>query len=85
MKRLINNQDIYQFVAEDATGQMACYFIKTSPQKKIFLDGTLSRADKNTMLDFKQFGEIIASCYGKKPTDEVKKYLLEHYNYTWIR
>lgn len=69
---------IHKLKAKDTTGKWAYYFVLVLPEKeKEFLraiegDGTINLED---------YGRVVASSYGEKPTAEVKNYLKQTYGF----
>jgi hypothetical protein len=69
---------IHKLKAKDTTGKWAYYFVYVPEDlEKEFMnaiggDGTV---------DLEEYGPVIASCYGEKPTPEVKKYLKDRYGF----
>jgi hypothetical protein len=69
---------IHKLKAKDTTGRWAYYFVlveqahEASFLKAIKGDGTV---------DLEDFGKIIASCYGEEPSDDVKSFLKERYDF----
>ena len=70
---------IHKYKAIDETGRQAYYFILIEPHKKHVFDRALQ--SDSEMLNFNDYGKVIASCYGDKPTEEVKKILKEKYDF----
>jgi hypothetical protein len=69
---------IHKLKAKDTTGRWAYYFVLVnSGNEKEFLkaiegDGTI---------DLEDFGQVVASCYGETPSQEVKDYLKNKYDF----
>ena len=69
---------IHKLKAKDTTGRWAYYFVYViAAKERLFLralegDGTV---------DLEKYGKVIASCYGEEPTQEVKDFLKEKYDF----
>jgi hypothetical protein len=70
--------DIYHITCKDDDERLIQIYIKVSPHKKPLLEKQMQ--DKQTKVDFSQFGEIIASCYGMFATSDVRQLLKEKYD-----
>jgi hypothetical protein len=69
---------IHKLKAKDTTGRWAYYFVLVeAPREAAFLKAI----EGNGTLDLEDFGKVVASCYGEKPSDEVKDYLKEKYGF----
>lgn len=69
---------IHKIKAKDTSGKWAYYFVLVMPEnEKKFLRALNS----NGSLNLENYGSIVASCYGEKPTQEVKDYLKEKYGF----
>jgi len=68
---------IHFVIATDMTGRRACYFVQVDPLKEpLFV-----KAVKGAHINFEQYGTIIASCFGEKPSEAIKTLLKEKYNF----
>ena len=80
-KKIISSKShhIQKFQATDINGDEAYYFVMIEPHNEIRLNKALENPDE--VLNFEDYGKIIASCYGKEPTEEVKKFLKKDYGF----
>jgi hypothetical protein len=70
---------IRRFKAKDTTGQWACYFVVVLPHQEHSFMNAMTRGDEIINLD--DYCRVIASCYGERPTDEVKEMMRERFDY----
>lgn len=69
---------IHKLKAKDTTGKWAYYFILVEPsQEGIFLKALEGQG----VTSLEEYGKIIASCYGEEPTQEIKDFLKEKYDF----
>jgi hypothetical protein len=69
---------IHKLKAKDTTGRWAYYFVLVEPQHEpAFLEAIAG----DGTVDLEDYGRVVASCYGEKPTQEVRDYLKEKYNF----
>jgi hypothetical protein len=69
---------IHKLKAKDTTGRWAYYFVLVEPfRERSFLKAIAG--DGN--VDLEKYGKIIASCYGEKPSDEVRAHLKQKYGF----
>ena len=69
---------IHKLKAKDTTGRWAYYFVLVeAPREAAFLKAIEGKGT----VDLEDFGKVVASSYGEKPTDEVKNYLKEKYGF----
>jgi hypothetical protein len=69
---------VHKLKAKDTTGRWAYYFILVPASRtKSFLAAI--NGDGN--IDLEDFGKVLASCYGEKPTQEIKDFLKERYGF----
>lgn len=74
---LSTSSRIHYVIATDMTGRRASYFVQVEPRKEpLFL-----KAVRGKHIRFDQYGTIVVSCYGEKPTPDAKRLLKERYNY----
>ena len=67
-----------QLKAKDTTGKWAYYFVLVEPESEY---NFLKAIEGDGTIDLKDYGTVISSCYGEKPTEEVKLYLKEMYRF----
>jgi hypothetical protein len=68
---------IHRIKAQDKSGEWAQYFVLIEKAKEAaFIKAAKGKAD----IDLKQYGTVVASYYGNKPPDEVKRLLLEKFD-----
>lgn len=72
---------IHKLKAKDSTGRWAYYFILVEPDlEQAFLQSLQSQATQAT-LDLEQYGRVVASCYGEEPTEQVRMFLKDKYEF----
>lgn len=69
---------IHKLKAKDSTGRWAYYFVLVTEERE---DLFLEAIEGDGTIDLEDYGNVVASCYGKAPTQEVKDYLKEKYNF----
>lgn len=71
---------IHKIKATDSTGRYAYYFvlIRDSEREKAFL-AALENTDAG--LNLSEYGAVIQSCYGDAPSESVKRFLRERYQF----
>ena len=69
---------IHKLKAKDTTGRWAYYFVLVEPDLEASF---LTAIEGDGTLDLESFGRVVASSYGETPTEEVKRYLKEAYNF----
>ena len=70
---------IHKISAIDITGKNAYYFVLIEPHKEMLFKQAL-KSGRET-INFEDYGNVIASCYGDKPNDEVRKLLKDKYDF----
>jgi hypothetical protein len=70
---------IHKISAVDITGKQAYYFVLIEPHKEMLFNMAL-KSGRET-INFEDYGSVIASCYGDKPNEEVKKILKDKYDF----
>ncbi len=74
-----NGHNVHKLKGKDSTGRWAYYFVLIEPEmENKFLKAIEA---KTGTIDFENYGEVIASCYGETPTQEVKNHLKELYGF----
>jgi hypothetical protein len=69
---------IQKLKAKDTTGRWAYYFVLVLPDSEASF---LKAIEGDGTIDLEDFGQVVASCYGEEPTQEVKDYLYEKYGF----
>lgn len=69
---------IHKLKAKDTTGRWAYYFVLVPKAKE---SAFLSAIGGEGTIDLEDFGRVIASCYGQKPTQEIVDMLRERYGF----
>lgn len=69
---------IHKLKAKDTTQRWAYYFVLVEPEMEAIFLKSIEGTDT---IDLENYGKVVASCYGEEPTDEVKNYLKEKYNF----
>jgi hypothetical protein len=62
---------------DSRNGRPACWFVQVDPQH----EREFSRIIKHGNLCLSDYGEILESCYGEEPTEEIKNRLREKYGW----
>lgn len=70
---------IHKIKAKDAAGRWAYYFVWVEPENEAAFRSATEGAG---IVDFEEYGRVLASSYGETPTDEVRDYLKERYGFT---
>ena len=69
---------IHKLKAKDSTGRWAYYFVYVeSRNEQAFLDAL----ESNQSIDLENFGEVVGSCYGEQPNDELRALLRNKYGF----
>ncbi|MEM6614751.1 MAG: hypothetical protein AAF652_21415 [Cyanobacteria bacterium P01_C01_bin.72] len=69
---------IHKLKAKDSTGRWAYYFVHVeSHNEQAFLDAL----ESNRSIDLEDFGEVVGSCYGEQPNDELQALLKNKYGF----
>ncbi len=69
---------VHKLKAKDSTGRWAYYFVLVEPPRE---QAFMQAIESKGTIDLEDFGKVIASCYGEEPSDEVKEYLKEKYDF----
>jgi len=69
---------IHKLKAKDSTGRWAYYFILVEPSME---HKFLAALDSNQSIDLENYGKVIASNYGEKPSDETIQMLSDKYGF----
>lgn len=70
--------EIHKLKARDSTGKWAYYFVLVEPRKeRRFLEAL----ESDRVIDLENYGKVIGSCYGKNPSERLKKFLREKYGF----
>ena len=79
VEQVISSRDsnIYAIKTHMPSGEPAIYYLMVHPGKA----GELLKKIKTESVDLNNYGEILTSCYGHKPTLEVKNFLKEKYEF----
>lgn len=71
---------VHKLKAKDTTGRWAYYFVLVfEAREKAFMEAI--EGNGNGTIDLEDYGEVIGSCYGEEPNQEVKDYLKKTYDY----
>lgn len=73
-----NGHLIHKLKAKDTTGRWAYYFVFVQAAKERLF---LRAIDGDGIIDLEKYGKVIASCYGEEPSDEVKDFLKDKYDF----
>jgi hypothetical protein len=69
---------IHKLKAKDTTGRWAYYFVLVQPHRE---RAFLKSIEGDGIINLEDYGQVIASCYGEAPTEEIKEFLLEKYGF----
>ena len=69
---------IHKLKAIDSTGKWAYYVIMVNPEKE---SQFFESIDGIGIIDLEDFGILIASSYGEKLDDDLKRFFRERYNF----
>lgn len=69
---------VHQLSATDSNGRRAYYFLLVEPaMEPVFLERI--RNPQGDVLNLEDYGIILASCFGERPTEETRRRLREDY------
>ncbi|MDX2308209.1 MAG: toll/interleukin-1 receptor domain-containing protein [Hyphomicrobium sp.] len=69
---------IHKLKAKDSTGKWAYYFVLVEPKmEKPFM----MAIEGDGMIDLRDYGKVIASCYGEQPNPETRAFLKMRYGF----
>lgn len=69
---------IHKLKAKDTTGKWAYYFVLVNQSNETEF---LEKIESDETIDLEDYGKVIASSYGERPTEEVVKYLKDKYDF----
>jgi len=69
---------IHKLIAIDENGKEALYYILVEPMHEAAF---IKKIESGEGMDFTDYGKVIGSCYGNKPTEQLKKELKENYGF----
>ncbi|GAB6139806.1 hypothetical protein JCM14076_05350 [Methylosoma difficile] len=69
---------IHKLKAKDTTGRWAYYFVLVMVNME---QEFLKAIEGDGTLDLEDYGRVVASCYGEKPSDEIKLYLKDKFGF----
>lgn len=70
--------DIYQIKALNNESRHIWVFLLVSPPQKPAMEKLITEKPGDEV-DFSRYGKVITTCYGRYPTEEARKLLLEQY------
>jgi hypothetical protein len=73
-----NGHNVHKLKAKDTTDRWAYYFVLVEPENE---HSFMNAIKGDGIIDIEHFGNVIASCYGEGPSDEIKEYLKLKYNF----
>lgn len=73
---------VHKLKAKDKTGRWAYYFVYVRPK---FENKFMGAIDGDGIIDLENYGEIIASCYGEVPNEDVVRFLREEYGFDVLK
>jgi hypothetical protein len=73
-----SSQPVHFIVCRDAQGHMVHYFLKITPEKLRLLQ----RSSEDNV-EIAQYGAVLASGYGREPTEATKRQLKNEYGYDY--
>jgi len=74
-----NGLNIHKLKAKDSTGRWAYYFVLVEPERE---KEFLAALDSNQSIDLEDYGQVVASNYGETPSDDIRDFLKQKYNFT---
>ncbi|NER27942.1 MAG: hypothetical protein F6J89_09970 [Symploca sp. SIO1C4] len=69
---------IHKLKAKDSTGRWAYYFVLVRPELE---QAFLKALDSDQSIDLEDYGKVIGSCYGEKPSKELRDLLKDKYGF----
>ncbi|MBN65946.1 MAG: hypothetical protein CMM94_00040 [Rickettsiales bacterium] len=69
---------VHKLKAKDSTGRWAYYFVLVEPPRE---SAFMQAIEGDGTIDLEDFGKVIASCYGEEPSQEVKDFLKDKYDF----
>jgi hypothetical protein len=69
---------VHKIRATDSTGRPAYYFVYVRKNRE---DAFLTVIESGKNMDLDDFGQVLISSYGEEPSDAVKAYLKQRYNF----
>ena len=69
---------IHKLKAKDSTGRWAYYFILVQPHQE---KGFMQAIGGSGTIDLEDHGVVVGSCYGEKPSEDLKQYLKNIYGF----
>jgi hypothetical protein len=73
-----NGHLIHKLKAKDTSGRWAYYFVYVQAAKERLF---LKAIEGEGIVDLEKYGNVIASCFGEEPTQEVKDFLKAKYDF----
>lgn len=70
--------DIYQIKAVNSDSRYIIVFLLVSSQQKPAIEKLIAEKP-DADVDFSKYGKVITTCYGRYPTEEARKLLLEEF------
>jgi hypothetical protein len=70
---------IHKLKAKDTTGHWAYYFLLVQPHRE---RAFWKAIEGDGIINLEDYGQVIASCAGEAPTEEVKAFLRDKYGFT---
>jgi len=71
-----NGDDVFHIFGEDSIGRRVHLFISVNAINRPKIERALNA---NQQVDFAQFGNVVASCFGQYPTNDVRQLMKEKY------
>ncbi|NJR75627.1 MAG: hypothetical protein HC773_22435 [Scytonema sp. CRU_2_7] len=69
---------IHKLKAKDSTGRWAYYFVYVKPDLE---QAFLKALESGQIIDLEDYGKVIGSCYGEKPSKQLRSFLKEKYGF----
>jgi hypothetical protein len=74
-----NGHKIHKLKAKDSTGRWAYYFILIEPEEEE--EKFMAALESTEIIDLEDYGQVVASNYGKQPSDNIRDFLKKKYNF----
>jgi hypothetical protein len=73
-----NGHLIHKLKARDSTGQWAYYFVLIEPEEE---ERFMAALKSTETLDLEDYGQVVVSNYGEEPSDTIRDFLKQKYNF----
>jgi hypothetical protein len=73
-----NGHNVHKLKAKDSTGRWAYYFVLVEPENE---EQFIAALESNKSIDLEEYGQVVASNYGEKPSDDIRDFLKKKYDF----